>query len=134
MPLLYVRNSIPKRYNAPLIDRATLQALVDEGLNQAEITKRIGRSQTTISKYIKMYGINYQRKPSKFKRAGNSKEKFRRNIKRNYSRATSWDLLGPGLLMEEGRLTKQGEIAWAAKVERAYGRRGEYCLNPVGYD
>lgn len=61
-------------------------------------------------------------------------EKFEKNVKVNYRKAMSWDLLGPGLLMEDGGLTRQGEISWPVKVGKAYGRRGKYSLNPVGYD
>lgn len=74
-----------------------------------------------------LYARNsYCRYPSKPKRAGDSKGRFGRSVRRNYRRATTWDLLGPGLLMQEGRLTKWGEISWALKIEKTYGRRGRY--------
>lgn len=49
-------------YSTPWKDPERMKHLVDEGLTQNEIAEKLGCAQSTVSLWIRLHGIDYQKK------------------------------------------------------------------------
>lgn len=140
--LLYIRN-IPSKYNIPLIKEETLMNLLAKGLNQTEIAKKVGHSNSTVCRSIKGYGMKYHKPPPKWKpkpKSDDDMDEFKIKVKRNYTQATVFlhrhnckyfpknNHHKRVLVMDRGEL-KNTEVAirwWNEKIEKAWERRHYY--------